>query len=144
MHDLNPDPLKRLLPFFLLLALLPALPARAQSPAADSLVRLAEEHHRHYRFDDALDCYEEALDALAEKPDSLRTAADTLALHAIEARMLLSRNGLAMTEFVDQPEIIARQRFSRRDFFLYYPFADSSWLAKPNRADRSAAMSLDA
>ena len=142
MHDLNPDPLKRLLPFFLLLALLPALPARAQSPAADSLVRLAEEHHRHYRFDDALDCYEEALDALAEKPDSLRTAADTLALHAIEARMLLSRNGLAMTEFVDQPEIIARRRFSRSDFFLYYPFADSSWLAKPNRADRSAATPL--
>ena len=142
MHDLNPDPLKRLLPFFLLLALLPALPARAQSPAADSLVRLAEEHHRHYRFDDALDCYEEALDALAEKPDSLRTAADTLALHAIEARMLLSRNGLAMTEFVDQPEIIARRRFSRCDFFLYYPFADSSWLAKPNRADRSAATPL--
>ena len=142
MHDLNPDPLKRLLPFFLLLALLPALPARAQSPAADSLVRLAEEHHRHYRFDDALDCYDEALDSLTAGPDSLRTAADTLALHAIEARMLLSRNGLAMTEFVDQPEIIARRRFSRADFFSYYPFADSSWVAKPNRADRSAATPL--
>lgn len=137
MHDLNPDSLKRLLPFFLLLALLPALPARAQSPAADSLVTLAGEHHRHYRFDEALDSFDQALYSLAAKPDSLRTAADTLAMHAIEARMLLSRNGLAMTEFVDQPEIIARQRFSRRDFFLYYPFADSSWLAKPNRADRS-------
>ena len=134
--------MKRLLPFILLLALLPALPVRAQNAAADSLVTLAGEHHRHYRFDDALDCYEEALDSLTARPDSLRTAADTLAMHAIEARMLLSRNGLAMTEFVDQPEILARQRFSREDFFLYYPFADSSWLAKPNRADRSAATPL--
>ena len=134
--------MKRLLPFFLLLALLPVLPARAQNAAADSLVRLAEQHHRHYRFDEALDCYDEALDSLSARPDSLRTVADTLAMHAIEARMLLSRNGLAMTEFVDQPEVIARQRFSRADFFLYYPFADSSWLAKPNRADRSAASPL--
>lgn len=142
MHDLNPDSLKRLLPFFLLLALIPALPALAQSTAADSLVRLAEEHHRHYRFDDALDCYDEALDSLAARPDSLRSAADTLAMHAIEARMLLSRNGLAMTEFVDQPEVIARRRFLREDFFRYYPFPDSSWVIKPNRADRSAATPL--
>ena len=126
----------------MLLVLFPALPARSQNTAVDSLVSLAGEHHRHYRFDEALDCFDEALDALTDKPDSLMTAADTLAIQAIEAQMLLSRNGLAMTEFVDQPEIIARQRFSRADFFLYYPFADSSWLAKPNRADRTAVSPL--
>lgn len=134
--------MKRLLPFALLLALLPALPVRAQSTAVDSLVALAGEHHRHYRFDEALDCFDEALYRLTDKPDSLMTAADTLAMQAIEARMLLSRNGLAMTEFVDQPDIIARRRFARTDFFRYYPFPDSSWLAKPNRADRSAASPL--
>ena len=129
--------MRRLLPFALLLALLPAPHLRAQN-AVDSLVRLGEQHHRHYRFDDALDCFEDAAGVIEGKADSLRTAADTLLLQDIETRMLLTRNGLAMTEFVDKPEVYDRRRLGRDDFFRYYPFADSSWLGKPNRIDASA------
>ena len=38
-----------------------------------------------------------------------------------------SQNALVMTDFCESPVVVARQRFSRQDFFLYYPLKNQGW-----------------
>jgi len=40
-----------------------------------------------------------------------------------------------LAENCANPRVIARERFSREDFFLYYPLPDSAWHASPNVFD---------
>lgn len=79
-----------------------------------------------YRFDESLDAYEYALEL---------TETDSL---AIQDKILMSENGRSMMGFVDIPNVVARQRFSLQDFFLYYPLPDSSWRSLPNQLDSVA------
>ena len=76
-----------------------------------------------YRFDESLDAYECALEL---------TATDSL---LIQDKILMSENGRSMAGFVDIPHVVARQRFSLEDFFLYYPLPDSSWRNVPSQLD---------
>ena len=115
--------LKRL--FFLLALLFPtALGLRAQT---DSLLVEGDSLHRGYRFAEALERY-----ALA----SARTAdADTIQL--LRSRMDQSQNALNMTDFCADPVVVARERFSRKDFFLFYPLKNKSWRMPPHALDPS-------
>ena len=67
--------------------------------------------------------------------DALAASADSLERLDIEDELLLSRNGLSMSEYCSRPVAVARKRFSVEDFFLYYPMRDSSWRSLPNPLD---------
>ena len=126
-------------------ALLAAVTAPAQAPdsltvAADTLLPApvpevvrtlddilaeADALHRDYRFGQAADLFTEAL----------RMAGDTLVRQGIEDRLLQAQNGRNMLGYCSQPSVVARQRFSLQDFFLYYPLKDRSWRPVPNQLD---------
>lgn len=67
--------------------------------------------------------------------DALAASADSLERLDIEEELLLSRNGLSMSDYCSRPVAVARKRFSVEDFFLYYPMRDSSWRSLPNPLD---------
>ena len=81
--------------------------------------------HRDYRFSQAADLFGEAL----------RMAEDSLVRQGIEDRLLQAQNGRNMLAYCSQPSVVARQRFSIEDFFLYYPLKDRSWRSVPNQLD---------
>ena len=64
--------------------------------------------------------------------------ADSTRLGALEAELILSQNGLSMTQYCSQPEVVARSRFSLDDFFLFYPLENRSWRSVPNPLDSLA------
>lgn len=110
-------------PFFLLFVLLVAAPClRAQT---DSLLREGDRLHRAY-------CFEEALQAYARASASTGDA-DTVRL--LRARMERSLGALNMTDGCEDPVVVARERFSREDFFLFYPLKNHSWRETPNVLD---------
>ena len=78
-----------------------------------------------YEFAPSVKALEAALDA----------SADSLERIDIENDLLLSRNGLSMSDYCSRPVVIARKRLSVNDFFLYYPMRDSSWRTLPNCLD---------
>lgn len=113
---------KSLLLLFLYLVAVPCL--RAQT---DSLLREGERLHRLYRFEEAIAQYAAA--AAQTRDDDTLSRLRTLSG--------ASQNALNMTDFCADPVVVARQRFSRRDFFLYYPLKNQSWRSGPNILDPS-------
>lgn len=94
-------------------------------PRYEFLLLDAADLAESYDFAGALSKYREAL-VLCR--DSLRRA-------EIEDRITRCTNGLNLADFCTRPKVVARQRFSRKDFFLYYPLADRSWHPTPNALD---------
>ena len=92
---------------------------------ADSLVR-------EYSFEEAAGLYEAAL----------RMAPDSLSRQQIEDALLQAQNGRNMLDYGSRPSVVARQRLSVKDFFLYYPVADGSWRPVPNQLDTLAGNPL--
>lgn len=101
------------------------------SAQVDSLLRVAETHHKSYRFDDAIEAYDLALD-VAEDTTFL---IDSALLSSIHERLLLSENGSNMSRFVRKPKVVAKKMFSLDDFYLYYPVENKSWRSLPNSLD---------
>ena len=97
---------------------------RAQS---DSLLLEGDRLHRQYRFEEAMDLYARA--------SAQTTDADTIRL--LRDRMDRSQNALNMTDFCADPVVIARERFSRKDFFLFYPLKNQTWRLPPHSLDPS-------
>ena len=111
--------------FSVLIVLFSAAPGlRAQ---ADSLLREGDRLHRSYHFEEALDNYACAA-ALTADPDTVRL---------LRARMDRSQNALNMTDFCTDPVVVARERFSRKDFFLFYPLKNQTWRLPPHSLDPS-------
>ncbi len=78
---------------------------------------LADSLHCAYQFRRAIQICDEIL---SESSDSLvKTYADELLSNA--------ECGFDFSSAVSVPTVIARQKFTLRDFFLYYPFPDRSW-----------------
>lgn len=106
-------------------------PAAAALPEpASTAAELLEEGrrlHRSYCFEEAIERYTEAY-AAADRDE---------VLPALEEGMRLAQNGLNMTDFCCEPVVVARQRFSRKDFFLFYPLRNQSWRTAPNPLDPS-------
>ena len=66
---------------------------------------------------------------------ALTTDADTVRM--LRNRMDRSQNALNMTDFCADPTVVARERFSRRDFFLFYPLKNQTWRLPPHSLDPS-------
>ena len=104
----------------------------AQNSKIDSLLRQGDGLRAEYRFEESLQAYEEALD-IAE--DSTFMLTDSTSRLKISDRILLSENGLNMSDFTSNPVVIAKHKFPIKDFFLYYPLPDKSWRSTPNQLD---------
>ena len=105
-----------------------SLAARKSAPAisvADSLARQADRYMLDYEFLKAISLYRQALES---EQDSVKRI-------ALENRKLQGENGASMMEYVYSPTVVARHRFSTKDFFLYYPMKDKSWREVPNVLD---------
>lgn len=63
-------------------------------------------------------CFKAALDTLEAAKSA---ASDSLEIQRIEEAAMLARNGLNMLGFCNRPVVVAREKFARKDFFLYYP-----------------------
>lgn len=83
--------------------------------AADSL-------HDAYQFRRAIELCD---GILTQSGDSL------IKLYASEL-LRQSESGFDLSASVSFPTVIARQKFTLKDFFLYYPFADHSWHRTPS------------
>lgn len=99
--------------------------SRPSGGEAMALMEQGDSLRMEYRFAESVEMYEAALAA----------SGDSLERLEIDARILLSENGLSMTGFVGTPSIVARHRFSVRDFYLFYPLEDNSWVPVPNLLD---------
>ena len=77
-------------------------------------------------------CFKAALDTLEAAKSA---ASDSLEIQRIEEAAMLARNGLNMLGFCNRPVVVAREKFARKDFFLYYPVPDKSWRPVPNALD---------
>ena len=111
---------------FFILAILfsAAVCLRAQT---DSLLTEGDLRHRQYRFEEAMDLYARAA-ALTADQDTIRM---------LRSRMDRSQNALNMTDFCADPVVVARERFSRKDFFLFYPLKNQTWRLPPHVLDPS-------
>ena len=91
----------------------------------DRLFQRGDSLHRAFLFQEAISAY------MAVPGQQL----DEKARAAQERRIAASQNGLNMMDFCADPHVVARQRFSRKDFFLYYPVKPQAWHASPNPLD---------
>ena len=67
--------------------------------------------------------------------EAMMQTTDSTRLGPLEEELILSQNGLSMTRYCSQPEVVARYRFSLQDFFLYYPMEPKAWRPTPNPLD---------
>lgn len=104
----------------------------AQERRVDSLVARGDSLHAEYSFVRALESYTLAMEELT---DSILTVEDSILKASVKERMLLSENGRNMTSFAYSPTVVAKHKFSLKDFFLYYPLQDKSWRSVPNQLD---------
>lgn len=85
--------------------------------SADSLTKA-------YKFNAAVELLQNAKEA-ADSADEVR----------LDEMMVPAQNGSNMTGFCSNPVPVAKERFSLKDFFLYYPLQDRSWRITPNQLD---------
>lgn len=100
----------------------PVAPGRL---SLEQMMERADSLHRAFRFQDAIGLYMSISGA--------RLDAD--ARQALDRKVTASQNGLNMTDFCATPHVVARQRFSRKDFFLFYPLKQRGWRTSPNPLD---------
>lgn len=102
-----------------------ALSLQAQGDRTRRLISQGDSLCRAYLFDDAIDKYLQAVDlGVDEKTHS-----------ELEKKVQEANNAILMMDFCADPHVVARQRFSRKDFFQYYPLKAQSWHAAPNPLD---------
>lgn len=86
--------------------------------------RRADLLHCDYKFEQAVAIYKKELDKCT---DSLKRV-------ELEKKLAQSENGLNLLEFAFAPEVVARQKYVRKDFFLHYPgFMEQSWVSLPQQ-----------
>lgn len=93
-------------------------------PTAATYVSAGDSLHRSYDFAGAMEQYRLA----AQQRD-----ADPAVL---ALRMRIAQNGMNLSESVAAPVVLAKQRFSLKDFFLYYPMRPAGWRSAPNVLDK--------
>lgn len=128
--------LRRIVIFLLLLVCSPGVlfgqnvQRRASEEAAMRMIVQGDSLHRAYRFQEAISRYMGAFGTLR----------DPVRLREIDQKITASQNALNMTDFCAEPQVVARQRFSHRDFFLFYPLKPQSWHPSPNPLDSLEGM----
>ena len=93
------------------------LPFQTGAQQLDSLIRDAKSYRDSYNYEKAIRCYE-----LAQE-----LAADSLSRVQLGEEIQRCDSVLAQTQQVPVLKVVARARFSLRDFFLYYPLPDKSF-----------------
>ncbi len=101
---------------------------RAKVVTPRTYMDLADSLRREYRFADASDIYTHAMDISLD---------DRLSAEA-QAHILECQRGINMADICSTPVVVARKRFSLKDFYLYYPLKNQSWRANPNPLDSAA------
>ena len=91
----------------------------------ERLIAQGDSLHRAYLFDDAIEKYMMAAELDADQKHTAE----------LSKRVQQSQNALTMTEFCADPNVVARQRFHRKDFFQYYPLKSQGWHSSPNPLD---------
>lgn len=109
---------------FLLTAISAPFAETAAQVSPTKLLIKADSCRLAYNFADAVKYGEEAVAAL-----------DSTASAKAQEQLLMSRNGLNMTGFCSQPNVVARQTFPMKDFLLFYPLKDLGWRRTPNQLD---------
>lgn len=110
------------------------------------IVSRADSLRKEYRFQEALELYSSAAQAVFRRngaggtlPEADSAAVlspgDSALYDSISARKVMAENGLAMSQYVSEPDVISRHAFSKEDFYLFYPMQDKSWRKVPNRLD---------
>lgn len=89
----------------------------AGAQVKDSLLVKAGKYIEEYSYEQALKCYDQAEYYVV----------DSLGMSEIEARRSHCDTLLSLSTTVSAPVVISRARFSKKDFFLYYPFPDGSF-----------------
>ena len=79
--------------------------------------------------------------ALSEYRDSLENCTDSLKRVAFLKAARCAENGISLTEYCHRPPVVARRRFHKNEFFLYYPLCDKAW--HPVKNDSCAAVVYD-
>lgn len=90
-----------------------------------SALEKSESLRRAYRFDEAIAVCDKVLG------ENLPEGSDSSLVAALEESRTLSKNGEIMLGFCSTPQVVAKKEYSLKDFFLYYPLPDESWLANP-------------
>lgn len=90
------------------------MPVPSTHLSAQGALRKADSLHLAYSFEEALGLYL----SVGE-----------------EEKARAAQNALNMTEFCAAPHVVARQRLSRKDFFLFYPLKPQGWRPSPNPLD---------
>ena len=112
---------------YVFVAALAAMSICVAAQNVDSLIVAGDSLRGIYRFEESLSAYDLALEkAVADSLDSVTE---------IQDRINCSENGRNMASFTDTPVVEARHKFSKEDFFLYYPLPDRSWRCTPNQLD---------
>ena len=104
---------------------------------AAAMVSAGDSLRCSYLFEESLDAYEKALTFVHEDSE---TSTDSIFRLTVKDRMLMAENGRNMKDFVDIPDVVARQKFSLQDFFLHYPLEDRSWRPLPNQLDSACSV----
>lgn len=111
--------------FFTILALIAGYCVDAQTSGR---VHFADSLHMAYDFNQAHFVYSRIL-------DELDPSEDTVMMDILSKKVLMSENGKNMSRFVQKPPVMAKRKFSIKDFFLHYPFEDRGWRPVPNVLD---------
>lgn len=68
--------------------------------------------------------------------DSVKVSVtDSSMLEKIEDEEILAQNGFNMLSYCSKPVVIAKQKFSLEEFYLFYPLENESWHPLPNVLD---------
>lgn len=104
-------------------------PAKPVIKTGDSIAK-ARSLRLDYRFEDAVRYSQIAIEQAvgdAERADA-------------EKEYSYARNGLNLTDNCAMPVPVEKKRFSVKDFYLYYPFADRSFRSAPNAFERGTGI----
>lgn len=112
---------------YLFLTMFMTLGVCVSAQSVDSLLVVGDSLRSLYRFDEALENYNDALEIAVS--DSM------LSVEKIQERISCAENGKTMMLFTDSPVVEAKHKFSIEEFFLYYPLPDKSWRRTPNQLD---------
>lgn len=100
--------------------------------SAEELYRMADSMRLSYNFPAAAELFRNAAAA----------AVDSSRIRAMEDAMIMSQNGVELMKRCSQPSVVAKERFSIEDFFLYYPLENRSWHSVPNQLDHDGSNPL--
>lgn len=87
------------------------------------LLKKAEELHREYRFDEAIETYQKVLSST--KDSSLRIK--------LEEYIIQCENGISLMKYAVTPNVLDKKQFPTENFYLNIAgLQDKSWLRTPN------------